>query len=86
MEEFIKTIPEIKKTKNVEEIDWINSVVWKEDDYFFYINSKEIQYVSWSFGIISIIPSSNSFLSDKFSAIIINSKQVFIGKNIKIHN
>lgn len=86
MEEFIKEIPEIKKTKNSSEIDWINSLVWKEDDYFFYIHSKEILYVSWSFGLVSIIPSTNSFLSDKFAAIIINSKNVFIGKNIKIHN
>lgn len=86
MIDITKVFPEIKTTTNPSEINWKDSVVWKEDDRFYYIQAEEIMYVSWSFGIVSIIPSSNSFLSDKLSAILINSKNVFIGKNVKIHN
>ncbi|MCX7641837.1 MAG: hypothetical protein N2Z20_04305 [Elusimicrobiales bacterium] len=85
-EEFIKEFPEIRKTKKTSEINWDNCVVWKEEDYFYFIESKEIMYVSWSFGILSIIPSPNSFISNKLTAILINSKCVFIGKNIKVSN
>ncbi|MGC8867507.1 MAG: hypothetical protein ACP5IO_02100 [Elusimicrobiales bacterium] len=86
MENMINEFPEIKKTKNPSEINWKDCVVWNEGDEFFFIDAKEILYVSWSFGTLSIIPSSNSFLSDKLSAILINSKHIFVGKNIKIHN
>lgn len=86
MNDFIKEFPEIKHTTNSSDINWQECVVWKDQETFYYIESKEIMYVSWSFGILSIIPSSNSFLSNKLSAILINSKNVFIGKNIKVHN
>lgn len=86
MESEIKEFPEIKKTSDASQIDWKNCVVWKEGDFYYFIESKEIMYVSWSFGLLSVIPSNSSFLSDKLSAILINSKNIFIGKNIKIHN
>ncbi len=86
MENFINEFPEIKKTHNPSEINWKDCVVWQQDNEFFFIEAKDILYVSWSFGILSIIPSSNSFLSDKLTAILINSKNIFIGKNIKTNN
>ncbi|MCX7905152.1 MAG: hypothetical protein N2446_00435 [Elusimicrobiales bacterium] len=86
MDDFTSIFPEIKKTQKPQEINWNNCVVWKDEEYFYFIESKEIMYVSWSFGILSIIPSSNSFISDKLTAILVNSKYIFVGKNIKISN
>ena len=86
METYIDKFPEFKKTKDISEIDLENSVVWKENDYFVYLNSKEIRYLSWSFGIVSIIPSPQSILSQYFNAIIITSNIVLVGRNIKTAN
>jgi len=86
MEKYLDKFPEFKKTKDVSEINFDNCVVWKEGDYFIYLCSDDIRYVSWSFGIVSIIPSSDSVLSKYFNAIIINSHIVLIGKNIKTGN
>jgi hypothetical protein len=86
MEKYIDKFPEFKKTKDPSEINFDECVVWRENDYFVYIESEDIRYVSWSFGIVSIIPSSDSILSKYFNAIIINSNIVFVGKNIKTGN
>ncbi|MEF3280569.1 MAG: hypothetical protein K6357_06350 [Elusimicrobiota bacterium] len=86
MENYFTKFPEFKKTKNENEIPWDDSIVWKEEDYFIYLKSSEIRYISWSFGIISIIPHPESILSNYFTAIILNSNIVFVGKNIKVGN
>lgn len=86
MESFIEKFIEFKKTKNTAEIPWDNAVVWKENDFFIYITNEEIRYVSWSFGVVSIIPHPDSILSKYFNAVIINSDIIFVGKNIKTGN
>jgi hypothetical protein len=65
-------------------------VVWIEDingeEIYFWLEDIDISYVSWTNGIVSIIPSSQSILSNYFQAIIINSKSIFIGHKVKIGN
>jgi len=86
METFIEKFIEFKKTKNTSDIPWEDSVVWKDGDFFIYLQSSEIRYVSWSFGVLSIIPHPESILSKYFNAIIINSDFIMVGKNIKTGN
>lgn len=77
---------EFKTTKNPDDIKWEDCVVWRNGDDYNYIESAEIRYLSWSFGIVSIIPAQNSILSKYFNAILINSTEVFVGKNVKTGN
>ncbi len=86
MENYIDRFIEFKKTKNPDEIKWEDCVVWKEEYYFVYLESSEIRYVSWSFGILSIIPHPDSILSKYFNVIIINSPFIMVGKNIRTGN
>lgn len=86
MNYYIKKFSEFKTTQNTDEIRWDDCVVWKEYDCFVYLESAEIRYVSWSLGIVSIIPHSESILARYFNAILINSPTVLVGKNIKTGN
>ena len=86
MEPFIEKFSEFKKTDNPAEIPWDDAVVWKEGEFFVYLLSEEIRYISWSFGVVSIIPHPDSILSRYFNAIIINSNIIFAGKNVKTGN
>lgn len=86
MEIFVEKFSEFKKTKNQSEIPWDDALVWKDGDFFIYLLSQDIRYISWSFGVVSVIPHPDSILSKYFNAIIINSNIIFAGKNIKTGN
>ncbi|MBP7795808.1 MAG: hypothetical protein KA059_03405 [Elusimicrobiales bacterium] len=86
MNYYIKKFSEFKTTQNTDEIKWDDCVVWKESDCFVYLESSEIRYVSWSLGVVSIIPHPESILAKYFNAILINSPTVLVGKNIKTGN
>jgi hypothetical protein len=90
MKDIYKKFAEFKTSKDISIIPWQDSVVWIEDingeEIYFWLEDIDISYVSWTNGIVSIIPSSQSILSNYFQAIIINSKSIFIGHKVKIGN
>lgn len=90
MKNIYKKFPEFKNSNDISVIPWQNSVVWIEDisgeEIYFWLDDTDISYVSWINGIVSIIPASQSVLSNYFQAIIINSKSIFIGCKVKVGN
>jgi hypothetical protein len=82
-------IPEIKVSSNVEEIPWDNAVVWSVmprlgPRVYEWIEAEHIRYVSWTNGIVNIMPESNSFLSEKCQCIVLPSGFVWVGKKVKV--
>lgn len=90
MRNLSEKFPEINSSLNSMDIPWKDAVVWIEKENgrekYNWVLAKEIMYVSWTNGIVSIIPSESSILSNYFQAILINSDEVFIGKNVKVSN
>jgi len=90
MREISKKFSEFKSSLNSSEVPWDDAIVWvirnNDIEEYNWINSKDIRYVSWTNGIISIIPHPDSILSNYFHAIIITASEVFVGKNVKTGN
>ena len=89
MDELLKKIPEIKYSTDVNEIPWDAAVVWSSmprvgPRVYEWIEDKDIRYVSWTNGIVSIIPGYESSLSDKCQCIIIPQGFSWVGKNVKV--
>lgn len=89
MDELSKKIPEIKFSTDVNEIPWDAAVVWSSmprvgPRVYEWIEGKEIRYVSWTNGIVSIMPENDSFLSNKCQCIIVPHGFTWVGKNIKV--
>ncbi len=88
MDELSKKIPEIKFSKDVNEIPWEKAVVWSSmprlgPRVYEWVLDEDIRYVSWTNGIVSIIPHDNSFLSSKCQCIVVPQGFVWVGKNVK---
>jgi len=90
MREISKKFPEIKSSLNSSDVPWEDSVVWivrnNSAEEYNWVISQDIRYVSWTNGIISVIPHPNSILSNYFHSLIIAANEVFIGKNVKTGN
>lgn len=90
MIEIAKKFPEFKNSTDSAQVPWTDSVVWvtfeNSAENYTWLSNSDISYLSWSNGILSIIPHPDSILSSYFQAILINSPSVLIGKNIKVGN
>ncbi|MBI4656647.1 MAG: hypothetical protein HY746_07875 [Elusimicrobia bacterium] len=89
MDNLSQKFPEIKCSQDANEIPWENAVIWTSmprvgPRVYEWIEDKDIRYVSWTNGIVSIMPSPNSILSDKAQCIILPAGFVWIGKNVKV--
>jgi hypothetical protein len=49
-----------------------------------WLDAEHIRYVSWSNGIVSIMPAPTSILSDKSQCILLPSAFIWIGKKINV--
>ena len=89
MDSLGQKIPEIRYSAEAAEIPWDNAVVWTTmprigPRVYEWIESKDIRYVSWTNGIVNIMPDNNSMLSDKCQCIVLPSGFTWIGKNVKV--
>ena len=88
MDSLGEKIPEIKFSSDAAEIPWADAAVWTVmprvgPRVYEWITKEHIRYVSWTNGIVSLMPETNSILSDKCSVMILPSGFVWIGKNVK---
>ena len=88
MDSLSGKIPEIKFSSNAEEIPWDKAVVWTimprvGPRVYEWLDSEHIRYVSWTNGIVSIMPETNSIISDKCKCIVLPSGFIWIGKEVK---
>lgn len=88
MDSLAAKIPEIKFSSDANEIPWENAVVWTMmprlgPRVYEWITREHIRYVSWTNGIVNIIPENDSILSDKCQCIVLPSAFIWIGKNVK---
>ncbi|MCX5792263.1 MAG: hypothetical protein NTY45_08630 [Elusimicrobia bacterium] len=89
MDSLSKKIPEIKYSVDAEAIPWENAVVWTimprvGPRVYEWLEAEHIRYVSWTNGIVNIIPEHNSIISDKCQCIILPSGFVWVGKGVKV--
>lgn len=82
-------IPELRSSSNINEIPWLDAVVWSdsprtEGRVYEWINKEHIKYVSWTNGIVSVTPAYKSALSDSCQCIIISGSFIWIGKNVVV--
>lgn len=89
MDSLSAKIPEIKASSNVEEIPWDKAVVWSimprvGPRVYEWIDAEHIRYVSWTSGIVTVMPEYKSILSDKCQCIVLPSGFVWVGKNVNV--
>ncbi len=89
MSTLTKKVPEIKSSKNPDEIPWETSVVWsnyaiENGRMYEWIEDRHIRYVSWTNGIVSIIPSPDSFLSEKCQCFVLSGGFIWVGSKVKV--
>jgi len=89
MDSLAGKIPEIKFSSEAGEIPWGKAVVWTMmprvgPRVYEWIEAEHIRYVSWTNGIVTIMPENNSILSDKCQCIVLPSAFIWVGKDVKI--
>ncbi len=89
MDSLAQKIPEIKFSADANEIPWDRAVVWCQmprvgPRVYEWIESEHIRYVSWSNGIVSIMPENSSILSSHCQCIVLPSAFVWVGKEVKV--
>lgn len=89
MDSLAARIPEIKFSSNAEEIPWENAVVWTimprvGPRVYEWLEGEHIRSVSWTNGIVSILPEKDSILSEKCQCMVLPSGFVWVGKNVKV--
>ncbi|MBI5742935.1 MAG: hypothetical protein HY952_00135 [Elusimicrobia bacterium] len=89
MDSMAAKIPEIKFSSNAEEIPWDNAVVWTSQPrvgprVYEWLEAPHIRYVSWSNGLVNILPENSSILSSHCHCIVLPSAFVWIGKEVKV--
>lgn len=72
-------------------VPWENAVVWVAADgaggrLYEWLPAEEIRHVSWTNGIVSILPEADSFLAKRFQCIVLPPAMVFVGVNVKTSN
>ena len=88
MDSLAKKIPEIKFSSDAEAIPWDNAVVWSVmprvgPRVYEWLESEHIRYVSWTSGLVSIMPDQNSIISNHCQCIILPAAFIWVGKNVK---
>ncbi|HOW89826.1 MAG TPA: hypothetical protein PL037_06060 [Elusimicrobiales bacterium] len=88
MDSLAKKIPEIKFSPDAEAIPWDNAVVWSVmprvgPRVYEWLESEHIRYVSWTSGLVSIMPDQNSIISNHCQCIILPAAFIWVGKNVK---
>lgn len=90
MKEIAKKFPEFRNSADSAQVPWDDAVVWvtfeNSVENYTWLTNADISYLSWSNGILSIIPHPDSILSSYFQSILINSSAILVGKNIKVGN
>lgn len=89
MDSLGQKIPEIKYSSDANEVPWENAVVWTimsrvGPRVYEWIGDEHIRYVSWTNGIVSILPEHDSGLDSKCQCIVLPSGFTWIGKNVKV--
>jgi len=89
MDSLGEKIPEIKYSSDTKEIPWDNAVVWTMmprvgPRVYEWLEKEHIRYISWTNGIVSIMPDDHSILSDKCQCIVLPSAFIWVGKNVKV--
>lgn len=89
MDSLAKKIPEIKYSSDAESIPWDKAVVWTVmprvgPRVYEWLESEHIRYASWSKGIVSIMPSQDSILSNHCQCLILPAAFVWIGKDVQV--
>jgi len=89
MDSMGEKIPEIKYSSDASEVPWENAVVWTimtrvGPRVYEWLGASDISYVSWTNGIVSIMPENSSMLHDVCQCIILPSGFVWVGKNVKV--
>lgn len=89
MDSLGEKIPEFKFSSDAKEIPWENAVVWSimprvGPRVYEWIEKEHIRYVSWTNGIVNIIPHKDSILSDKCQCIILPAGFTWVGKNVNV--
>ena len=89
MDELSEKIPEIKFSKDVNEVPWKTAVVWSSmprigPRVYEWVLGEDIRYVSWTNGLVSILPKDNSILSTKCNCIVVPQGFVWIGKDVNV--
>ncbi|MFA5162785.1 MAG: hypothetical protein WC421_11155 [Elusimicrobiales bacterium] len=80
--------PQIKSSRDAAAVPWENSVVWVVEEAngqrFDWIDTFDVEYVSWTNGNFSIRPHSESPLSHQVENIILQEKMIFVGKKVRV--
>ena len=89
MDSLAKKVPEIKFSSDAEEIPWDKAVVWTimprvGPRVYEWLDAEHIRYVSWTNGIVSILPESKSILSNHCQCLILPAAFIWIGKDVKV--
>ncbi|MBI4350119.1 MAG: hypothetical protein HY550_01665 [Elusimicrobia bacterium] len=89
MDSLAVKIPEIKFSSDANEIPWENAVVWTimprlGPRVYEWLEKEHIRSVSWTNGIVSILPEKDSVLSDKCLCIVLPAVFTWIGKNVNV--
>jgi len=89
MDSLAGKIPEIKYSSEAGEIPWEKAVVWTAmprvgPRVYEWIDAVHIRSVSWSNGIVSILPEHSSILSSHCQCIVLPSAFVWVGRDVKV--
>jgi len=89
MDSLGQKIPEIKYSSDANEVPWENAVVWTimprvGPRVYEWLEKEHIRYVSWTNGLVNILPEKDSILNDKCQCIVLPSGFVWVGKNVNV--
>ncbi|MDT8285949.1 MAG: hypothetical protein RQ748_02470 [Elusimicrobiales bacterium] len=91
MSSLSEKFQEFKFSEDPSAVPWEDAVVWVTDDgaggrLYEWLPADEIRHVSWTNGIISILPARDSFLAKRFQCVVLPPAMVFVGINVKTSN
>ncbi|MDD5209579.1 MAG: hypothetical protein PHV36_09340 [Elusimicrobiales bacterium] len=89
MDSLGQKIPEIKYSSDANEIPWDSAVVWTimprvGPRVYEWVEAQHIRYVSWTNGLVNIMPENSSILSNSCQCMVLPSGFVWVGKNVKV--
>ncbi len=89
MDSLGQKIPEIKYSSDANEIPWDSAVVWTimprvGPRVYEWVEAQHIRYVSWTNGLVNLMPENSSILSNSCQCMVLPSGFVWVGKNVKV--
>ena len=89
MDSLGQKIPELKYSSDANEIPWDSAVVWTimprvGPRVYEWVEAQHIRYVSWTNGLVNIMPENSSILSNSCQCMVLPSGFVWVGKNVKV--